>query len=33
VADYEQRMKQDRSISLARGKMIRLPGEFLQAQM
>jgi len=33
VADYEQRMKNDRSISLARGKMIRLPGEFLQAQM
>jgi hypothetical protein len=33
VADYEQRMKQDRNISLARGKMIRLPGEFLPAQM
>src|ERR1700686_2386169 len=28
VADYEHRMKQDRSISLARGKIIRLPGEF-----
>ena len=33
IAAYEQRMKNDRNFSLSRGKMVRLPGEFLQAQM
>jgi ATP-dependent RNA helicase RhlE len=33
IAALEQRMKTDKSMSLARGKMVRLPGEFLQAQM
>jgi len=33
VAAHEQRIKNDRSLSLARGKMERLPWEFLQAQM
>ncbi len=33
IAAHEQRMKNDRNFSLSRGKMVRLPGEFLQAQM
>ncbi|MGH9528619.1 MAG: DEAD/DEAH box helicase [Terriglobales bacterium] len=33
IADHEQRMKNDRNFSISRGRMIRLPGEFLQAQM
>ncbi len=33
IAAQEQRMKNDRNYSIARGRMVRLPGEFLQAQM
>jgi len=33
MAAHEQRMKNDRNFSISRGKMVRLPGEFLQAQM